>query len=117
MWAKRGVAVLLAVIMSLLFAVVSAGILTYTRGSTELAYREARKTKAYYAAEAALQRAIYEVNSGVTNGTFTWWGRMGSHFTVGGQILDLRWTITDIGGGQKQIQAEVVDAIDTIKMP
>lgn len=69
---EKGVALLIVMMMILLFTIVGGGVMLYSRSSTEVAYREVRKVKAYYAAEAGLQRGFSAVYSGVADGTYPW---------------------------------------------
>ncbi|GEM_PF-5919618 len=70
---EKGVALLIVMVMILLFTIVGGGVMLYSRSSTEVGYREVRKAKAYYAAEAGLQRGLYAVYAGTADGDYPSW--------------------------------------------
>lgn len=98
---KKGVALLMVMVMILLFTIVGGGVMLYSRSSTEVGYRGVRKTKAYYAAEAGLQRGLYAVYSGAADGTYAW------QVSVGAQWVPVNYTVTTNADGTKTASASV----------
>lgn len=96
---KKGVALLIVMVMILLFTIVGGGVMLYSRSSTEVGYREVRKTKAYYAAEAGLQRGLYAAYAGQGDGTL--------QISVGAQWVTVNYTITTNPDGTKTVSASV----------
>ena len=98
---KKGVALLIVMVMILLFTIVGGGVMLYSRSSTEVGYREVRKAKAYYAAEAGLQRGLYAVYSGTADGNYAW------QISVGEQWVPVNYTLTTNGDGTRTVSAAV----------
>ncbi len=111
---EKGVALLIVIAMILIFTIIASGVMLYSRSSTEASYREMRKTKAYYAAEAALQRALYAVYSGAADGTYPFQISVGGQWIGNPSVPDnqkipLTYTITTNADGTKTVSASVAN--------
>ena len=94
-------------IMTIAFALVAIGVLVYAQSSSLLIYDEIKHTKAYYAAEAGLQRGIYEASV---------LGLIGARpdFSVPSQGINISYLITVNVDGTKTVTSNV-DQVSSIQ--
>ena len=105
----QGIALVFVLVMMIIFGLVGAGILFYAQGSIAIGYKDIHKVKAYYVAEAGLQRGVYDANRGIT-GT-----PPPLQISVGKQWVSVEYTITPNPDGTTKIKANVPN-INNIKV-
>ncbi len=106
---EKGMAIIIAVMMTLLFALIGGAVLFYSRSNTELGYRQVRKVKAYYAAEAGLQFGSFQANNGWLDGSYPY------SISVGGEPIDMQFSIQTNADDTKTVTVTVPD-IDDIRL-
>lgn len=107
---QKGIALVVVLAMVIVFSIIGTGVLLYTTSIAELSYHQVRKAKAYYAAEAGLQRGLFEANRGMIGGPFNW------GLSMGGETISISYTITDNHDRTKTVTSSVSN-IEMIKIP